>query len=258
MTESSASMHRLRAGIYEYNSASSIMPPALEASQLWKLYQAGESTVEAVRGVDVRIDSGEMIAVMGPSGCGKTTLLNILSGIDEPTSGTVSVNGQPLYGISDDQRTDLRSQHFGFIFQNFNLLPVLSAVENVELPLLLNGRSPGEARSEAQRALEQVGLGDRSGHRPAELSGGQQQRVAVARAIVHRPSIILCDEPTGNLDNTTSGEVMRLLNTMNEEEGTTFLIVTHDPAIAAQCQRTITMSDGNIVDPTSLSSVEEE
>ena len=234
------------------------MPPALEASQLWKLYQAGESTVEAVRGVDVRIDSGEMIAVMGPSGCGKTTLLNILSGIDEPTSGTVSVNGQPLYGISDDQRTDLRSQHFGFIFQNFNLLPVLSAVENVELPLLLNGRSPGEARSEAQRALERVGLGDRSGHRPAELSGGQQQRVAVARAIVHRPSIILCDEPTGNLDNTTSGEVMRLLNTMNEEQGTTFLIVTHDPAIAAQCQRTITMSDGNIVDPTSLSSVEEE
>ena len=231
------------------------MPPALEASQLWKLYQAGESTVEAVRGVDVRIDSGEMIAVMGPSGCGKTTLLNILSGIDEPTSGTVSVNGQPLYGISDDQRTDLRSQHFGFIFQNFNLLPVLSAVENVELPLLLNGRSPGEARSEAQRALEQVGLGDRSGHRPAELSGGQQQRVAVARAIVHRPSIILCDEPTGNLDNTTSGEVMRLLNTMNEEQGTTFLIVTHDPAIAAQCQRTITMSDGNIVDPTSLSSL---
>ena len=234
------------------------MPPALEASQLWKLYQAGESTVEAVRGVDVRIDSGEMLAVMGPSGCGKTTLLNILSGIDEPTSGTVSVYGQPLYGISDDQRTDLRSQHFGFIFQNFNLLPVLSAVENVELPLLLNGRSPGEARSEAQRALEQVGLGDRSGHRPAELSGGQQQRVAVARAIVHRPSIILCDEPTGNLDNTTSGEVMRLLNTMNEEQGTTFLIVTHDPAIAAQCQRTITMSDGNIVDPTSLPSVEEE
>ena len=258
MTESSAPMQRLRAGIYEYNSASSNMPPALEASQLWKLYQAGESTVEAVRGVDVRIDSGEMIAVMGPSGCGKTTLLNILSGIDEPTSGTVSVNGQPLYGISDDQRTDLRSQHFGFIFQNFNLLPVLSAVENVELPLLLNGRSPGEARTEAQRALEQVGLGDRSGHRPAELSGGQQQRVAVARAIVHRPSIILCDEPTGNLDNTTSGEVMRLLNTMNEEQGTTFLIVTHDPAIAAQCQRTITMSDGNIVDPTSLSSVEEE
>ena len=226
------------------------MPPALEASQLWKLYQAGESTVEAVRGVDVRINSGEMIAVMGPSGCGKTTLLNILSGIDEPTSGMVLVNGQPLYGISDDQRTDLRGQHFGFIFQNFNLLPVLSAVENVELPLLLNGSSPTEARTAALLALEQVGLGDRSGHRPAELSGGQQQRVAVARAIVHRPSIILCDEPTGNLDNATSDEVMALLSTMNREQGTTFLIVTHDPAIAEQCQRTITMSDGNIVAPS--------
>ena len=176
------------------------MPPALEASQLWKLYQAGESTVEAVRGVNVRIEAGEMIAVMGPSGCGKTTLLNILSGIDEPSSGTVLVDGQPLYGISDDQRTDLRGERFGFIFQDFNLLPVLSAVENVELPLLLNGRSPVEARREAMQALEHVGLGDRGEHRPAELSGGQQQRVAVARAIVHRPSIILCDEPTGNLD----------------------------------------------------------
>ncbi len=237
----------LVAGIYEYNSVSSIMPPALEASQLWKLYQAGESTVEAVRGVNVRIEAGEMIAVMGPSGCGKTTLLNILSGIDEPSSGTVLVDGQPLYGISDDQRTDLRGERFGFIFQDFNLLPVLSAVENVELPLLLNGRSPVEARREAMQALEHVGLGDRGEHRPAELSGGQQQRVAVARAIVHRPSIILCDEPTGNLDNATSGDVMALLRDMNQRHGTTFLIVTHDPDIAAQCQRIITMSDGNIV-----------
>ena len=235
------------AGIYEYNSVSSIMPPALEASQLWKLYQAGESTVEAVRGVNVRIEAGEMIAVMGPSGCGKTTLLNILSGIDEPSSGTVLVDGQPLYGISDDQRTDLRGERFGFIFQDFNLLPVLSAVENVELPLLLNGRSPVEARKEAIQALKHVGLGDRGEHRPAELSGGQQQRVAVARAIVHRPSIILCDEPTGNLDNATSGDVMALLRDMNQRHGTTFLIVTHDPDIAAQCQRIITMSDGNIV-----------
>ena len=156
------------------------MTPALQAQQLWKLYQAGESTVEAVRGVDVNIEPGEMVAVMGPSGCGKTTLLNILSGIDEPTSGMVLVNGQPLYGISDDARTDLRGEHFGFIFQDFNLLPVLSAVENVELPLLLNGRSPQAARDQAMEALERVGLADRSGHRPAELSGGQQQRVAVA------------------------------------------------------------------------------
>ena len=234
------------------------MTPALQASQLWKLYQAGESTVEAVRGVDVVVQPGEMVAVMGPSGCGKTTLLNILSGIDEPTSGMVAVNGQPLYGISDDARTDLRGKHFGFIFQDFNLLPVLSAVENVELPLLLNGYAPQEARQQAMKALSLVGLGDRSEHRPAELSGGQQQRVAVARAIVHQPSIILCDEPTGNLDNTTSGEVMALLTEMNKTQQTTFLIVTHDANIASLCQRTITMSDGSILTDGASSPTEEE
>ncbi len=234
------------------------MTPALQASQLWKLYQAGESTVEAVRGVDVVIQSGEMVAVMGPSGCGKTTLLNILSGIDEPTSGMVAVNGQPLYGISDDARTDLRGKHFGFIFQDFNLLPVLSAVENVELPLLLNGDTPQEARQQAMKALDKVGLGDRGEHRPAELSGGQQQRVAVARAIVHQPSIILCDEPTGNLDNTTSAEVMALLTEMNQAQATTFLIVTHDANIASQCQRTITMSDGSILSDATSTPAEEE
>ena len=223
------------------------MTPALQASQLWKLYQAGESTVEAVRGVDVVVQTGEMVAVMGPSGCGKTTLLNILSGIDEPTSGMVAVNGQQLYGISDDARTDLRGKHFGFIFQDFNLLPVLSAVENVELPLLLNGVPPTESREKALEALGLVGLSDRADHRPAELSGGQQQRVAVARAIVHQPSIVLCDEPTGNLDNTTSTDVMALLTTMNQTHRTTFLIVTHDANIASQCQRTITMSDGSIL-----------
>ncbi len=234
------------------------MTPALQASQLWKLYQAGESTVEAVRGVDVVVQAGEMVAVMGPSGCGKTTLLNILSGIDEPTSGMVAVNGQQLYGISDDDRTDLRGKHFGFIFQDFNLLPVLSAVENVELPLLLNGLTPHEAREQAMEALGLVGLGDRAEHRPAELSGGQQQRVAVARAIVHRPSIILCDEPTGNLDNTTSTEVMALLTEMNRSQHTTFLIVTHDANIASQCQRTITMSDGSIRNDTTSHRTEEE
>ena len=234
------------------------MTPALQAQALWKLYQAGESTVEAVRGVDVRVESGEMVAVMGPSGCGKTTLLNILSGIDEPSSGMVLVNGQPLYGISDDARTDLRGEHFGFIFQDFNLLPVLSAVENVELPLLLNGRPPQQARQQAMEALDRVGLGDRGEHRPAELSGGQQQRVAVARAIVHRPSIILCDEPTGNLDNATSGDVMALLSEMNETQGTTFLIVTHDQRIASRCQRIITMSDGNVLSGSIQPPAEEE
>ena len=235
-----------------------LMTAALQAQALWKLYQAGESTVEAVRGVDVKVESGEMVAVMGPSGCGKTTLLNILSGIDEPSTGMVLVNGEPLYGISDDARTDLRGEHFGFIFQDFNLLPVLSAVENVELPLLLNGRSPQHARQQAMEALDRVGLGDRGEHRPAELSGGQQQRVAVARAIVHRPSIILCDEPTGNLDNATSDDVMALLSEINETQGTTFLIVTHDQRIASRCQRVITMSDGNVLSGTTQPPAEEE
>ena len=235
-----------------------VMTPALKASSLWKLYQAGESTVEAVRGVDLNVESGEMVAVMGPSGCGKTTLLNILSGIDEPSAGMVEVNGAPLYGISDNARTDLRGKEFGFIFQDFNLLPVLSAVENVELPLLLLGTPAAEARKEALDALKRVGLEDRSEHRPSELSGGQQQRVAVARAIVHRPSIILCDEPTGNLDTGTSGEVMALLTSMNEVENTTFLIVTHDATIAEQCQRTITMQDGLIVQASGANSGEEE
>ena len=234
------------------------MSHALEAAGLWKLYQAGESTVEAVRGLQLVVEGGEMVAVMGPSGCGKTTLLNILSGIDEPTSGMVHVNGRPLYGISDNARTDVRAEHFGFIFQDFNLLPVLSAVENVELPLLLLGRTATDARTEALHALERVGLADRSDHRPAELSGGQQQRVAVARAIVHRPSIILCDEPTGNLDSATSTEVMSLLKHMNDAEGTTFLIVTHDSSIAHQCQRIITMQDGLIVSDSSTSHEEEE
>lgn len=234
------------------------MTNALVATALWKLYQAGESTVQAVRGVDLTIQSGEMVAVMGPSGCGKTTLLNILSGIDEPSSGAVNVKGQPLYGISDDARTDLRAEHFGFIFQDFNLLPVLSAVENVELPLLLLGRAPGEARRNAIAALERVGLSDRSEHRPAELSGGQQQRVAIARAIVHEPSIILCDEPTGNLDTATSEEVMSLILSMNKSLNTTFLIVTHDPDIASRCRRSITMNDGLITADQQAIETEEE
>lgn len=235
-----------------------VMVAALQASNLWKLYQAGESTVEAVRGVELTVVSGEMVAVMGPSGCGKTTLLNILSGIDEPSAGNVLVNGEPLYGISDNARTDLRGRQFGFIFQDFNLLPVLSAVENVELPLLLLGTPSNEARAQALEALSRVGLADRSEHRPSELSGGQQQRVAVARAIVHRPSIILCDEPTGNLDTGTSRDVMALLISMNQQEGTTFLIVTHDEAIAAQCQRTIRMQDGLVQHEPSGNEREEE
>lgn len=228
----------------------------MRASGVWKLYASGTSTVEAVRGVNVSLGAGEMVAIMGPSGCGKTTLLNVLSGIDVPSAGDVHVNGLPLFGISDNERTTMRSKHLGFIFQDFNLLPVLSAVENVELPLLLLGTSASEARNRALEALNDVGLGDRSQHRPAELSGGQQQRVAIARAIVHRPAVVLCDEPTGNLDSRTSTEVLALLKRINVEHQTAFLIVTHDSVIADLCDRILYMEDGLIV-KDSLRSEEE-
>jgi putative ABC transport system ATP-binding protein len=219
----------------------------MQATGVWKLYASGTSTVEAVRGVDVTLKVGEMVAIMGPSGCGKTTLLNVLSGIDVPSAGEVFVDGKPLFGVSDNERTTMRSNYLGFIFQDFNLLPVLSAVENVELPLLLLGVGASEARLRAMQALTDVGLAERSQHRPAELSGGQQQRVAVARAVVHRPAVILCDEPTGNLDSKTSEEVLALLKRINEEHQTTFLIVTHDAGIAELCDRVLQMEDGLII-----------
>ena len=221
------------------------MAVALSCQGLWKIYEMGDEKVQAVRGIDLEIKNGEMVAIMGPSGCGKTTLLNILSGIDDPSAGQVMVSGKPLFGISDDERTDLRGTEMGFIFQKFHLLDVMNAVENVEIPLLLLGMNPDEARTKANAALTKVGLGDRSHHRPAELSGGQQQRVSIARALVHNPSVILCDEPTGNLDSTTSGQVMDLLAELNES-GSTLVIVTHDNEIAERCSRIIRIIDGRI------------
>jgi len=222
------------------------MAVALSCQGLWKIYEMGDEKVQAVRGIDLEIKNGEMVAIMGPSGCGKTTLLNILSGIDDPSAGQVMVSGKPLFGISDDERTDLRGTEMGFIFQKFHLLDVMNAVENVEIPLLLLGMNPDEARTKANAALTKVGLGDRSDHRPAELSGGQQQRVSIARALVHNPSVILCDEPTGNLDSTTSGQVMDLLAELNEA-GSTLVIVTHDNEIAERCSRIIRIIDGRIL-----------
>ena len=221
------------------------MAVALSCQGLWKIYEMGDEKVQAVRGIDLEIKNGEMVAIMGPSGCGKTTLLNILSGIDDPSAGQVMVSGKPLFGISDDERTDLRGTEMGFIFQKFHLLDVMNAVENVEIPLLLLGMNPDEARTKANAALTKVGLGDRSDHRPAELSGGQQQRVSIASAFVHNPSVILCDEPTGNLDSTTSGQVMDLLAELNES-GSTLVIVTHDNEIAERCSRIIRIIDGRI------------
>ena len=223
------------------------MSGALACTGLWKLYDLGDEPVEAVRGVNLSIKSGEMVAIMGPSGCGKTTLLNVLCGIDDPSAGVVTVSGKQLYGISDDERTGLRATHMGFIFQQFNLLPVLTALENVELPLLVGKVDATKARTMARNALDSVGLGDRYDHRPAELSGGQQQRVAVARAFVHSPDVILCDEPTGNLDSRTSDEIMDLLIARNRDEGVTLVIVTHDEEIAARCDRVLHMSDGMMV-----------
>ena len=222
------------------------MAVALECQGLWKLYEMGEEKVQAVRGINLQINAGEMVAIMGPSGCGKTTLLNLLSGIDEPSAGQVIVAGSQLFGISDDERTNIRAKEMGFIFQKFHLLDVMTSVENVEIPLLLLGENSADARIKSLDALQKVGLEDRSKHRPVELSGGQQQRVSIARAIVHNPSVILCDEPTGNLDSKTSEQVMDLLTEINES-GTTVVIVTHDDAIAARCGRTIRMSDGVIV-----------
>lgn len=223
------------------------MAVALACEGLWKIYEMGEEKVQAVCGIDLAIEQGEMVAIMGPSGCGKTTLLNILSGIDDPSAGQVHVAGKPLFGISDDERTNLRGREMGFIFQKFHLLEVMNAVENVEIPLLLLGIDPVEARKKATAALTKVGLGDRCGHRPAELSGGQQQRVSIARALVHEPSVILCDEPTGNLDSATSDQVMDLLSQLNEA-GSTLVVVTHDDAIAKRCSRIISINDGRIID----------
>ena len=219
----------------------------MEGRGLWKIYQSGSNKVEALREISLTIEAGEMVAIMGPSGCGKTTLLNCLSGLDELTAGEVLVEGISLTSSDDKHRTNIRGGNLGFIFQSFNLIPVLTAVENVEIPLLLQGIPAKEARQRSLDALDLVGLKNWSTHRPMELSGGQRQRVTIARAFVHKPAVILGDEPTGNLDSRTSGEVMDLLFEFNAERGTTLLVVTHDSEIAARCSRVLHMEDGLIV-----------
>ena len=228
------------------------MSSVIEARELWKVYDTGSNLVQALRGVDLSIEAGEMVAIMGPSGCGKTTLLNCVSSLDEFTAGEVLVDGRPISEMSDRERTKMRAQRLGFVFQSFNLLPVLSAVENVELPLLMNDIAPKEARRRALSALESVGLRDWAGHLPAELSGGEQQRVTIARAFVHEPALILADEPTGNLDTSTSGVVIDLLVDLNRSHGITFLLVTHEEEIARQCTRIVTIRDGLIVSDEQL------
>jgi len=219
---------------------------AIEVEDLVKTYSSGDVTVQALRGVSLQVKEGEMVAIMGPSGCGKTTLLNTISGLDYFDSGTVRIGGVDLAGLSDKRKTSYRAHNMGFIFQTYNLLPVLSAVENVELPLIVSGVNARQSRELAMQSLERVGIADRARNRPSQLSGGQRQRVTIARALVNDPAIVWADEPTGALDSHTADEIMALMEEMNREHGQTFVIVTHDSGVGRRCDRLVTMRDGQI------------
>ncbi|MEW5625979.1 MULTISPECIES: ABC transporter ATP-binding protein [Streptomyces] len=220
----------------------------LVATGVRKIYRTGSVAVTALLDLDLLVRRGEMVAVMGPSGSGKTTLLNCLSGLDDIDGGRVEVDGHDLFAMSDAARTEHRAHTMGFVFQAFNLIPVFSAVENVELPLLLVGTRPREARRRALDMLDRVGLGHRVEHRPSEMSGGEQQRVTIARALSGSPAIVWADEPTGNLDSAMADQIMDLLCELNQDEGQTIVLVTHDSAIGARVPRLIRMRDGQLVD----------
>lgn len=219
----------------------------IQAKNVKKVYRNGHLRVEALADINMDIAPGEMVAIMGQSGCGKTTLLNCLSGLDSIDEGDIFIRGDNLRDLSDNERTSYRARHMGFIFQDFNLLPVLTAVENVELPMLVSKTPSRKARKRALEVLDLVGLSARAGHRPAELSGGQRQRVTIARALTNNPAIVWADEPTGNLDSETALEIMDLLTTLNKENGQTFVIVTHALEVGNRADKIITMRDGRIV-----------
>jgi putative ABC transport system ATP-binding protein len=220
----------------------------IQAKNVKKIYRNGHLRVEALAGINLDIAPGEMVAIMGQSGCGKTTLLNCLSGLDNIDEGDIFIRGDNLRDLSDNERTSYRARHMGFVFQDFNLLPVLTAVENVELPMLVSKTPSRKARKRALEVLDLVGLSARAGHRPAELSGGQRQRVTIARALTNNPAIVWADEPTGNLDSETALEIMDLLTTLNKENGQTFVIVTHALEVGNRADKIITMRDGRIVE----------
>ncbi len=224
----------------------------IQTENLTKVYGKGETAVTALDHVSLTINAGEFVAVMGPSGCGKSTLLHLIGGLDRPTEGRVLLDGADLSQLSDTRLAELRRRRIGFVFQFFNLIPVLNATENAALPLILDGARAGEARAKAVEWLTRMGLRDRLGNRPDQLSGGEQQRVAIARALVAEPALIMADEPTGNLDSRAGDEIAALLKQISATWGRTVLIVTHDPRIAAYADRIIFLKDGRIVDQTNL------
>jgi len=226
----------------------------VETHELTKVYGQGETAVTALDGVNLHVEPGEFVAVMGPSGCGKSTLLHLIGGLDRPTSGQVILDGRKLAQLNDNALTELRRRKVGFVFQFYNLIPVLTAVENAALPLILDGVSSGEARARATQWLERIGMQDRLTHRPDALSGGQQQRVAIARALATEPALILADEPTGNLDSRAGDDIARLLRQISDEWGRAILMVTHDPRISAYANRIVLLKDGTIVDDTHIES----
>jgi putative ABC transport system ATP-binding protein len=225
--------------------------PSVSVFDVTKEYELGRTRVAALRGVTLEVERGEFLAVAGPSGSGKSTLLNLMGCLDHPTSGRVIIGEQDVAALGDDALSDLRARHIGFIFQTFNLIPVLSALENVEFPLLFQGRRGGRAagRARAERALQEVGLGDFIRHRPDELSGGQRQRVAVARALVTDPVIVLADEPTANLDSATGDAIISLMLDLNRRDGTTFIFSTHDARVMAHAHRIVHLADGRLATP---------
>lgn len=225
----------------------------IQTHSLTKTYGSGESAVTALDNIHLHVNAGEFVAIMGPSGCGKSTLLHLIGGLDKPSSGQVIFDSVPLTERNDDDLTALRRRKMGFVFQFFNLIPVLSAIENAALPLTLDGGKPTQAREKAVEWLTRFGLGDRLASRPDQLSGGQQQRVAIARALVADPALILADEPTGNLDTRSGDEIASLLRSVSKDYGRTVLMVTHDPRIAAYADRIVFLKDGKMIDDTRLS-----